>query len=62
MSAVPGPPSAHDPPITEAAYKKELDVVADEIYETIYIHHAMEEINRLCSGSAGNGESVPPLR
>lgn len=47
MSAAPGPQSAHDPPITEAAYKKELDVVAEEIYEAIYIHHLMEEINRL---------------
>jgi hypothetical protein len=37
----------HDPPIAEAGYKKELDVVADEIYEAIYIHHVMEEINRL---------------
>jgi hypothetical protein len=46
MSAAAGPP-AHDLPIAEAAYKKVLDVVADEIYEAIYIHHVMEEINRL---------------
>jgi len=47
MSAVPGQQLAHDPPIAEAAYKKELDVVANEIYEAIYTHHVMEEINRL---------------
>jgi hypothetical protein len=32
--------------MSEAAYKKELDVVAAEVYEAIYIHHIMEEINK----------------
>jgi hypothetical protein len=33
--------------MSEAAYKKELDVVAAEVYEAVYIHHVMEEINSL---------------
>jgi hypothetical protein len=33
--------------LSDADYKKELDVVSNEVYEATYIHHVMEEINRL---------------
>lgn len=41
----PANPSAHDPLISDAEFKKELDIVANEVYEATYIHHVMEEIN-----------------
>lgn len=52
MSAEQGRPLAHNPPVTEAAYSMELDIVADEIYEAVYIHHVMEEINQLAKEDA----------
>jgi hypothetical protein len=39
--------SSHNSLISESAFKKELDVVAAEVHEAVYIHQVMEEINRL---------------
>jgi len=41
----PAPPPAHDPLLSDAEFKKELDIVANEVYEATYIHHVMEEIS-----------------
>ena len=49
----PGPSPARDPLITDAEFKTELDIVANEVYEATYIHHTMEEINDLARTDHG---------
>jgi len=40
-------PSACNPLISDAAYKRELEIVSNEVFEATYIYHVMEEINEL---------------
>jgi hypothetical protein len=44
---VPVSPSARDPLLSDAEFKTELDIIANEVYEATYLHHVMEEINDL---------------
>jgi hypothetical protein len=41
------PPSVHDPLISDVDYKRELEIVSNEVFEATYIYHVMEEINDL---------------
>ncbi len=43
----PGDPSLRDPPLTDAEFKAELDIVSNEVFEAKYIYHVMEEINQI---------------